>query len=106
MKRIKGKIESYLHRAFRRIVPLRWFRIRKDKPRLMILLLKRPHVFSEDEIRSAAERAWGIAFWSMQGSNRRIVVSDDKRIFLQAGPHQVSIGSTAIHKKSRGRRGL
>src|ERR1039458_4734899 len=95
MRRIKGRIQSYVHRGFRHIVPLRWFRVGKDKPRVMILLLRQPHVFSEEEIRSAAERAWGIAFWGTHGSTRRILVSDDMRVFLQAGPHQLSICSTA-----------
>jgi hypothetical protein len=89
MKRIKGRIHSYLHHAFRRVVPLRWFRVGKGKSTSMVLLLRRPHSFSEDEIRSAAERAWGLAFWSTRGSDRRILVSDDN-VFLQAGLHRIS----------------
>jgi len=59
----------------------------------VILLLKQPHLFSEAEIRSAAERAWGIAFRNTSGSTRRVIVCDDKRVFLQAGPHELSICS-------------
>ena len=58
----------------------------------MILLLRQPHTFAEEEIRTAAERAWGLAFWSTRGSDRRILVSDEG-VFLQAGPHQLSFCS-------------
>jgi hypothetical protein len=92
MKRIKGRINSYLHQTFRHVVPLRWFRVGEDKPPSMILLLRQPHTFSEKEIRAAAERAWGLAFWSTVGSDRRVLVSDEGA-FLQAGPHQLSFRS-------------
>ena len=60
----------------------------------MIVLLRQPHTFSEGEIRAAAERAWGLAFWSTRGSDRRILMSDEGA-FLQAGPHQLSFRSRA-----------
>ena len=58
----------------------------------MILLLRQPHTFSEEEIRAAAERAWGLAFWSTRGSERRILVSDEGA-FLRAGRHQLALRS-------------
>ncbi len=92
MRWTKGTIHSYLHRAFRRIVPLRWFRVGEDNPAGMILLLRQPHTFSEEEIRAAAERAWGLPFWSTRGSDRRILMSAEGA-FLEAGPHQLSFRS-------------
>ena len=92
MKRIIGTMHSYLHHVFRRVVPLRWFRVGEDKPPAMILLLRQPHTFSEEEIRAAAERAWGLAFWSTRGSDRRILMSAEG-VFLQAGRHQLSFRS-------------
>jgi hypothetical protein len=92
MQRINGRIEAVLHRVFRRVVPLRWFRAGEDKPPAMILLLRQPHTFSAEEIQAAAERAWGLAFWSTRGSGRRILVFDEG-VVLQAGPHQLSFRS-------------
>jgi len=89
MRRIKGRIQAYLHRAFRHVVPMRWLRVSRDKSVSVILLLREAHVFTEEEIRGAAERAWGLSFWSTCGSNRRITVSENT-VFLQAGPHLLS----------------
>jgi len=92
MRRINGRIQAYLHRAFRRVVPMRWLRVSEGKTVSVILLLREAHAFSEEEIRGAAERAWALSFWSTRGSNRRITVSDSA-VFLQAGPHLLSFCS-------------
>jgi len=55
----------------------------------MILLLRNPHAFSDEEIRRAAERAWAISFSAVKGSTRRIIKTDDA-VFLEAGPHRLS----------------
>jgi len=89
MRRIDGRIQVPLHRAFRRVVPMRWLRVGKGGSVSVILLLRKPHAFSSEEIRGAAERAWGLSFWSTPGSNRSIGVSD-RGVFLQAGPHLLS----------------
>lgn len=92
MRQIKGRIQSYLHRTFRRVVPLRWFRVGKENVPSVVLLLTQPHIFSEEEIQTAAQRAWGVAFWSTHGSERRILVCDEG-LFLQAGRHKFSFRS-------------
>jgi hypothetical protein len=53
------------------------------------LLLREPRAFSGDNIRLAAERAWGLSFLVGEGSARRVIESDGA-IFLQAGPHRLS----------------
>jgi hypothetical protein len=55
----------------------------------MILLLRNPHVFTAEEIRSAAERSWAISFSPIEGSTRQIIETDDA-IFLEAGSHRLS----------------
>ena len=68
---------------------MRWLRVSGGKSVSVILLLREAHAFSEEEIRGAAERAWGLSFWGTRGSNRGITVSDNG-VFLQAGPHLLS----------------
>jgi len=55
----------------------------------MIMLLRTPHPFSEQEIRLAAEKAWGVAFAIGEGS-RRSVSQSEKFIVLRVGPHVLS----------------
>jgi hypothetical protein len=92
MLRVRSKAEWarwYLNRTISRIVPMRWRRVGKLAPLSMILLLRHPHTFSDEDFRRAAERAWGLSFSSVEGSTRRVVKSDDA-VFLQAGPHRLS----------------
>ena len=86
---IIGSAKSYLKRTSLRVFPMRWRRIGKGESISMILLLRKPHTFSEDIIRLAAERAWGLSFLGGEGSTRRVIESDGT-IFLQAGPHRLS----------------
>ena len=87
--------EACLHRAIRHVVPLRYLWVGKRKSVSVILLLREPHPFSEDEIRRAAEAAWGLSFLGTPESTRRIQMSDNT-VFLQAGPHLLSFCSQAI----------
>ncbi len=66
----------------------------------MILLLRKPHAFSEDNIRLAAERAWGLSFLGGEVSTRRVIKSDGT-IFLQAGPHRLSFVNESKPYKDR-----
>jgi hypothetical protein len=72
----------------RRIVPTRWRRVGEHGVS-MILLLRNPHTFSDEEIKHAAERAWTLVF-AESGSSRRRVMKSDQAVFLQAGPHRIS----------------
>ena len=68
---------------------MRWRRVGKREPISMVLLLRKPHVFSEEEVRLAAERAWALSFSDIEGSTRAVTRSGDT-IFLNAGPHLLS----------------
>jgi hypothetical protein len=78
-----------LRSTFRSCFPLRWRRVGDHQPIAMIMLLRTPHPFSEQEIRLAAERAWGVAFAIGEGS-RRSVFQSEKFVVLRAGPHVLS----------------
>src|SRR5438477_1189335 len=79
-------------RLVRRIFPMRWRKVGRREPILMILLLRKLHEFSEEEIRRAAEAAWALSFSGIEGSTR-LVSSRDDAVFLQAGPHRLSFHS-------------
>jgi hypothetical protein len=79
---------------------MRWLRVGEGKTVSVVLLLREAHAFSEEEIRGAAERAWGLSFWSTRGSNHRITLSDTA-VFLQAGPHLLSFCSQPFPYEER-----
>ncbi len=56
----------------------------------MVLLLRQPHLFSEEELRRAAERAWGISFAGGEES-KHFVLQSGHVILLKAGPHLLSL---------------
>ena len=64
-----GSAKSYLKRTSLRVFPMRWRRIRKGGSISMILLFREPRTLFED-IRLAAERAWGLSFTGAEGSTR------------------------------------
>ena len=78
----------YFNNAIHRLVPMRWRRVGKRGPS-MVLLLRNPHEFSEEEIRRAVERAWAVSFSVAEGSTRRIMTTENA-VFVQAGPHRLS----------------
>src|ERR1700733_3825947 len=91
MLRLKPTMESaksYVFRAFRYVIPMRWWRVGEPWPS-MVLLLRNAHVLTEEEIRCAAERAWAVSFSPLEGSTRRTLKTDDA-IFLDAGRHRLS----------------
>jgi hypothetical protein len=81
--------KSYLIRAIRYVIPMRWWRVGECLPS-MVLLLRNPHIFTEGEFRRAAERAWAVSFSSLEGSTRQTIRTDDA-VFLEAGPHRLSL---------------
>jgi hypothetical protein len=52
----------------------------------MVLLLRKPHFFHDNELRSAAEKAWGISFSGGKGSMHCVIQSGTVTL-MKAGPH-------------------
>jgi hypothetical protein len=71
---------------FRKLIPMRWQRTSKDAPLSIVLLLRKPHLFSAEELRLAAQRAWHISFAGGEGSMHCVAQSGEV-ILLKAGPH-------------------
>ena len=71
---------------FRRLIPLRWQRTSKDEPLPMVLLLRKPHMFSAEELRLAAHWAWHTSFAGGEGSMYCVTQSGEKTV-MKAGPH-------------------
>jgi len=93
MLRLSSTIQSVkvrFNRAVRRLLPMRWRRVGKRGPISMILLLRKAHPFSEEEIRRAAESGWGLSFLNLERSVRRIARTDDG-FSIQAGLHVLSV---------------
>jgi len=55
----------------------------------MIMLLRKPHFFTTNELELAAERAWHISFADGK-SSKHCVAQSGKATFLKAGPHVIS----------------
>jgi hypothetical protein len=53
------------------------------------MLLRKPHVFTANELELAAERAWRISFADGK-SSKHFVVKSGKSTFIKAGPHIIS----------------
>jgi hypothetical protein len=83
-----------LRSTFRRCFPLRWRRVGVRESISMIVLLRRPHPFSEQDIRLATERAWGVSFAIGEGSMRSVSQSEEFTV-LRAGSHVLSFYDSA-----------
>lgn len=55
----------------------------------MIMLLRKPHYFTANELKLAAERAWRISFADSK-SPKHCVAQSGKATFIKAGPHVIS----------------
>jgi hypothetical protein len=75
---------------FRKLIPMRWQRTSKDAPLSIVLLLRKPHLFSAEELRLAAQRAWHISFAGDEGSMHCVAQSGEV-ILLKAGPHLLNL---------------
>ena len=53
----------------------------------MVLLLRKPHLFSAEELRLAAERAWHISFLGKEPDSKHCVVQSGTITLMKAGPH-------------------
>src|SRR5690242_14867852 len=74
----------------RRFIPMRWQRFSKNEPLSIVLLLRKPHFFHAEELRSAAQRAWGVSFVGGEGS-MHCVVQNGTVTLMKAGPHLLNI---------------
>jgi hypothetical protein len=75
---------------FRNLIPMRWQRTSRGEPLSVILLLRKPHFFSAEELRSAAERAWHVSFTGGDTS-KYFVTQSGKITLLKAGPHVINL---------------
>lgn len=73
--------------VFKRFVPMRWQRIRKDEPLSMVLLLREAHLFSAGELQLAAERAWHTSFAGEGKESQHCVKQAETVTQMKAGPH-------------------
>jgi hypothetical protein len=73
--------------ALRRFVPLRWQRTSREEPLSMVLLLRKPHLFSAEELRRTAERAWHVSFAGKEESSMHCVAQSGTTTMMKAGPH-------------------
>jgi hypothetical protein len=75
-----------LRLIFRRLWPTRWQRPGKHETISMVLLLRKPHLFSEKELRLARERAWSTSFAGGDDS-KHFVVQSGPVTMMKVGPH-------------------
>jgi hypothetical protein len=80
-----------LKRVIRRFVPMRWQRTRRDEQLSIVLLLRKPHFFTAEQLRIAAERAWGISFREGGESSMHCVVQSGGVTMMKAGPHLLNL---------------
>ena len=66
---------------------MRWQRTSRTDPLSMVLLLRKPHLFSAAELRLAAERAWHTSFAGEEDSSKHCVVQSGTVTLMKAGPH-------------------
>jgi hypothetical protein len=69
---------------------MRWQRVGKGDPLSVVLLLREPHVFSVEELRLAAERAWRTSFAGGEGSMHFVTQSGGVTL-LKAGSHLLNL---------------
>ena len=79
-----------LRNKLRRFVPMQWQRTTKAEPLGMVLLQRRPHLFSADELRRAAERAWHRSFAGVDAGSKDCVAQSGTATLMKAGPHLLS----------------
>jgi hypothetical protein len=78
-----------LRKLARSLIPMRWQRPAKDEPLSLVLLLREPHFWRKEELRSAAEEAWRISFAGGEGSVHCVAQKENVTL-LKAGPHLLS----------------
>jgi len=56
----------------------------------MVLLLRKPHLFSGEELRLAAQRAWRTSFAGKESNSKHCVVQSTTVTLMKAGPHALN----------------
>ena len=69
---------------------MRWQRTTRGEPLSMVLLLRKPHLFSAEELRLAAERAWHTSFAGKENGSKHCVVQSETVTLMKAGPHALN----------------
>jgi hypothetical protein len=59
-------------------------------PVSIVLLLREPHRYDKEELRVAAERAWGVSFEGVAGPDNFVIQSGHLAL-MKAGPHLLSL---------------
>lgn len=73
-----------------RLITKRFRNSSGDDPDSMVLLLRQPHIFTKEELSTAATRAWNRPFEDSEQS-RHFVVQQGLVTFVKVGPHFLSI---------------
>jgi len=77
-------------------VILRALWVRQDPvPLSMILLLRKVHPFGDEELRMAAEKAWGISFAGKEES-KHFVVQSGPITLIKVGPHVLNVFNSDV----------
>jgi hypothetical protein len=74
----------------------------------MVLLQREAHIFSVEELRLAAERAWHTSFAGTEEGSMHCVVQSGKVTLMKAGPHLLNFfyfAAPYVEKPKRQRRG-
>ncbi len=80
---------NLLDRA-QRLLPLRFQKTRAGEPISMAVLQSTKHIYSDDELRAAGERGWGIPFDGV-GSKVHFVAKNGLVTMVKAGPHVINL---------------
>ncbi len=73
------------------LVILRALWVRQDPvPLSMVLLLRKAHFFRDEELRMAAEKAWGISF-AERDESKHFVVQSGRITLIKVGPHVLNV---------------
>jgi hypothetical protein len=72
------------------LVPMRWQRTGKREPLSMVLLLRKPRLFTAAEIQLAAERAWHRSFDREEEESMHCVKQMGTVTLMKAGPHLIN----------------
>ena len=78
-----------LNNILRKLIPACRQQPSDQEPLSMVLLLRTPHFFRDTELRTAAEKAWGVSFSGGEGS-MHCVVQKGTTTLMKAGPHLLS----------------
>jgi hypothetical protein len=79
-----------LKEVFKKFIPMRFRNSDGENPTSIVLLLKQPHFFADEELRAAAEKAWNRTFEGGEES-RHFIVQARGITFIKVGPHVLNI---------------